>query len=233
MTPPRMTVGYLADSTDHTGLGTALTALGHAVSVLDDPADAADYELVVLAVADNRLADLAETLSVRARRGQIYLHTAIGHGVQVLDPLEAAGAVVGALTPLSAEYWVSDALDELGHTVLELLVAEIGVRTVIVPDTQRRRLVAGLTYARFARAIADDARVLLTEALGEPEIAKDVVFGDPLEHYLPSLDDLVHQHDALTDPGMARAFRDLARRMAEQTNAHDIELWAMGKDEGS
>lgn len=225
-----MTVGYIADENDRTGLMTALDALGHTVTALADPAGADGHELVVLAVDESRLQELAETLSARARRGQIYLHTAVGQGAQVLDPLESAGAVVGALTPLTEDLWAVDALDELGHTVLELLVAELGVRAVTVGDTQRRRLVAGLTYARFARAIADDARLLLTEALGDPDAARGIALNDRRGHNLPGVEELMRQHDALQDPGMARAFRDMARRAAEQTNAHDIELWAMGEN---
>lgn len=233
MTPPRMTVGYLADGTDRTGFDTALTNLGHTVVALDDESSAADYELVVLAVAAEKLPALAESLSARARRGQIYLHTALSFGVQVLDPLEANGAVVGAVTPLDEDYFLVDAFDELGYTVIELLLGELGVRAVNVSDSQRKRLLAGLTYARFAQTVVDDASLVLTEALGNPDLARDITQAQLRTAPELTLEDLITQYEALAEPGRARAFRDMARRWAEQTNAHDIELWAMGQDKGS
>ncbi|AWB82642.1 hypothetical protein C3B44_10095 [Corynebacterium yudongzhengii] len=228
-----MRVGYLSDESDHTDLRESLQDLGHTVNAVSESAEITDCELVIIAVDEARLPEYVEALALHARRGQIFVHTALSYGAQILDPLETTGAVVAALAPLAGEIWVIDALDELGSTIIELLAAELGLRVFPVPDSRRQRLLAGLSFARFAEAARNDAASMLLEALGNEKAACDIARGVVSAGALPGVDKLSAQHAAMADPGLARSFVDLARRTAEQTGADDIELWAIGQDRGS
>lgn len=226
--PPRLSIGVIEDDSDTSGLGAALEGVGHRVSYLDSPEDAADFELVVLAVAENLVDPLVEQLSARARSGQIYLHTAPGRGAQALDALETSGAVVAALARIDGAHWAVTALDELGFTIAELLVTEIGARAIDVPETQRTRLGAALMMQRLHEGLKQETLTLLVESLGDPKAASSVVgqvCGGPLLEQPETLERYVQ---AIEEPGTARLFKDLVRRYAEVTGAHDVELWAMG-----
>lgn len=233
MRAPRLAVGIFADETDDVGLGSRLSSVGHQITHFDDVADAGDFELVVISVSDDRLEDVIEAMSARARTGQIFLHTSAGHGVQIFDPLETTGAMVCAAHPLTEQLWAVGAVDELGETIVELLVGELGGQALLVPDTQRLRLAAALTQLGFVATVRNDAFTLLSEAIGNEEKALDIVGGLAGERALgtvPGAAGMAAQAGAIEDPGLARAFKQLARRAAEQTGAHDVELWAMGQD---
>lgn len=251
MRAPRLTVGVFADDTDEVDLGVMLSGVDHHVEHFDDVADAHRFELVVISVRDDRLEDVVEAMSARARVGQIFLHTSLGYGVQVFDSLETSGAMVCAAYPLTEKLWVVAAADELGETIVELLVGELGGQALAVPDTQRLRLAAALTQLSFVATVRNDAHTLLTEALGNEEKSLEIVGGAgedgvvngpvPLtspaglggERALPLVEGatgIAAQTRAIENPGAARAFRELARRAAQQTGAHDVELWAMGQD---
>ena len=228
MRAPRLTVGAFRDGTDDSGLADSLRAVGHHVTFVEDPAAAADYELVLLSVRETALPALVTQLSARARRGQIYLHTNLGHGTQVLDDIETSGAVVAAASPLTAELWVTAATDELGETIVELLLGELGVRGRPVPDTQRTRLTAALTHLSAVETIRRDVTTMLVEALGNVAVAQEVVdAGPPRENLLADINGpggLEAQYSGLEDPGLARVFRELVRRTAQHKSAHDAEL---------
>lgn len=232
MRAPRMTVGVFIDETSRSTFASDLADVGHTVTELIDPADAADYELIVLSVAESALPELVDVLSARARRGQIYIHTALGYDVQVLDPLETSGAIVGAAYELSRQHWVTDAVDELGETIVGLLIGELGGTGIQLRPTQRTRLAAALTYLGFARTVKADATSLLFEATGSTAIVEDLA-AEPQHHGLATIDGpsgLEAQYGALEDPGVRRAFRELVRRSAEQTRADDAELWAIQQE---
>lgn len=231
MIAPRLAAGIFTDDTEQVDLGPRLASVGHSVAYFTDVEDAARYELVVISVADARLEDAVEAMSARARTGQIFLHTSAGHGTQVFDSLETSGAIVCAAHPLTDDLWAVGAVDELGETIVELLVGEFGGRALLVPDTQRLRLAAALTYRSFEATVRNDAFVLLSEAIGNEERALEIIGGFGDERPLGAVRGpagIAAQQGAIEDPGTARAFRELARRAAEQTGAHDVELWAMG-----
>lgn len=233
MRAPRLSAGIFAGGADVIDLGPRLSSVGHRVTHFSDVEDADQFELVVISVPDNRLEDVIEGMSARARYGQIFLHTSAGQGTQVFDALETSGAIVGALHPLADDLWAVGAADELGETIVELLVAELGGRALLVPDTQRLRLAAALTYLSFEATVRHDAFTLLAEAIGNEDRAFEVTGGllreRPLDPVLGPAG-IAAQQAAIEDPGTARVFRDLARRAAEQTGAHDVELWAMGEN---
>lgn len=99
MRAPRMRVGVYGDSR-MSSLPDLLSQVGHDVSYMDyDPTPPAfeELDMVVLEVRDPLLEPAIERLAERARRGQIFIHTSLQHGVQVMDPLEVTGAVVIAM----------------------------------------------------------------------------------------------------------------------------------------
>lgn len=234
MRAPRLTVGAFIDETDDTKFAESLHGVGHDVTSLNDPEEAADYELIVLSVRETDLPDLVRQLAPQARRGQIYLHTCLGYGVQVLDDVETHGAVVAAAHPLTPEFWVTAATDELGETIVELLVGELGGDARAVPDTQRARLAAARTHLSFVETVRRDATTMLAEALGNIEVARDVVDAGERRHGLLADVDgpggVDAQHAGIEDPGLARVFRELVRRTAQHKSAHDAELWAIQKE---
>ncbi|MDR7330303.1 6PGD fold domain-containing protein [Corynebacterium guangdongense] len=236
MQAPRLRAAVLVDASGSDVIVQQLQAVGHHVTVLDGVADvesAADHELVVLAVGENCLPDLVEMLAARARRGQIYLHTSLGHGIQVMDPLETTGAVVIAAHQLGERVWATAAADELGETIVGLLVGEFGGNAVAVTETQRARLAAARTYAGFLEHIRRDARNLYLEALGNLDYAEDLVEEQSTPARLADVDGpggIAAQHAAIDDPGVARTYRELVRRTAELTRADDVELWAIQQE---
>lgn len=233
MTAPRLRVGIVGDSAEGRRLGEQLRGVGHTVEQLTDLTEAADRELVLIAATEEDLPGLVDQLSARARRGQVYLHTCLAHGVQVLDPLETSGAVVIAAAELSPRRWAVTAADELGQTVVELLVGELGAGVVTVTDAQRLRLATAMTYVRAAAAVGEDARRMLATIIEDREEAGDISRETDPAVRLPDIGGpagLVAQRGSIDEPGRARAFRDLVRRAAEITQSHDIELWAIQEE---
>ncbi|AGF73443.1 hypothetical protein [Corynebacterium halotolerans] len=233
MQAPRLRVGVLGEDPEGHRLGRSLAEVGHTVDMLEDPEAAADLELVIVSASAADLPALVEQLSARARRGQIYLHTCLALGVQVFDPLEPSGAVVVAAHPLSKRLWAVGAADELGETIVELLVGELGGNALVVSETQRARLAAGMTYAGFIETVRKDAVTLLAEALGNVDHAQEIVDSPGTRRALGPVagpGGVVDQQKAIEDPGLARAFRELARRTAELTRVDDVELWAIQEE---
>ena len=222
---PRLSIGVFHN--EFSELAHALEGVGHHVTYLSEVEQAADYEMVIIDVADHLLMDTVEQLAARVRDGQIYLHTVVGRGMQALDALETSGAVVGAVARLDHTHWAVSALDELGLTIAELLVTEIGGRAVEVPDSQRDRLGAALLMQRLQEVVKQETLTLLMESVGDPRAAASVVGpqkGGQLMEHPSTLERYLH---SIEDPGTARLFKDLLRRAAEVSGAHDVELWAM------
>lgn len=230
MRGPRLKVGVLADEHDEIDLGLMLAGVGHDVSWIHHAAEARDFQLVVLSVIEEDLPDLVAELAAEARRGQIYLHTSLGHGVQVFDPLEPTGALVTAAHPLTEKLWAVAAVDELGETVVELLVGELGAEALHVPETQRSRLAAGMSYLGFLETIRTDAFSLLSEALGNEEKTLGITGELGQGRILHGVESVERELAAIADPGRARSYRDLMRRTAELSGLQDIELWAIQEE---
>lgn len=232
MRAPRLNIGVLADGENQVDLYRELSAAEHTVDTVMTPENIRDFELIIIAVGDDRLEETVERLATFARRGQMFLHTSLMHGIQIMDPLETEGAIVMAAHPLGDDRWVVASTDELGETIVGLLVGELGGSIIQIDDSQRKQLSAAVTYAGYLRTLTQDAVHFLDTFVHDVEAAEHIVRG-AADRFIaePKLDSLMMQHASIEDPGRQRLFRDLARRAAEISRAQDIELWAIQKED--
>lgn len=232
MCAPRMRVGVYGDSRT-SSLPDLLSKVGHDVAYMDyDPAppEFEELDMVVLEVRDPLLEPAIERLAERARRGQIFIHTSLQHGVLIMDPLEVTGAVVIALGELSPTRWAVSTVDELGDTIAELLLGELGASAVPCSDEERVRLAAAITYIEAVNALGWDARRMLGDALGDLQEADDIAAHRGSLGRLPDIGSLRTQWQSIDNPGQARAFRQVLRRVAETQHNQDAELWAIQEE---
>ena len=232
MRAPRMRVGVYGDSRT-SSLPDQLGNVGHDVSYMDyDPSPPAfdDLDMVVLEVRDPLLEPAVEKLAARARRGQIFIHTSLQHGVLVMDPLEVTGAVVIALGELSPTRWAVTTVDELGDTIAELLLGELGASAVPCTDEERVRLAAAVTYVEAVKSLELDAIRLLGDVVGDIQEADDIAASRRRLVRLPEVATLRAQWQSVDNPGQARAFRQVLRRVAETQHNQDAELWAIQEE---
>lgn len=132
MRAPRMRVAVFGASNAGRLLAGEMRTAGHTVEALSDLSELSNYQALIVAVGDARLAQAVDLLESYVHKGLIVFHTCLSRGVQVLDPLETKGCVVAAVAPYSAERWAVTTVDELGETVAELV---LGRRS-----SRRRRL---------------------------------------------------------------------------------------------
>lgn len=226
MQAPRLNVGYVGKP----DLVDDLKRVGHHVEFIRDR-DVAPYDLIVIDEIGWAVSTIAEGLAGTARRGQMVLHTALGYGVQVLDPFEVKGAVVMNAHRVWRNHWVGSAADEVGESVLNLLISEIGGNLNMIEDSQRPAILAGERMRAMNLQVNRDAFEILRDHI--PSMLNDVdeFWGPPGE---PTADGMeVHEvepiYNAIEDPNAAVLFAALERRFAARHNRTDTEMWAMGK----
>lgn len=132
------------------------------------------------------------------------------------------------LSELTLNVFALTASDEVTATVAELLVHETGGRVVHVPDSQRERLLLGQQIAAYSQVVAQEANALLTEALGNPDLAQDVM-EEAAGLLAPpaSVHQVQRAFQSIQSPERRRLFVELTRRSAELFRNREIELWAM------
>ncbi|MCP1388255.1 hypothetical protein M5J20_08670 [Corynebacterium sp. TA-R-1] len=231
--PPRLAVGVIG----HPHLSTLLERAGHtthAIDPFDDPGAIQHVDLVILdGTADDIRATAAE-LAPHARPRQMFLHTALDHGPQLLDDVETSHAIVMAAHNLFGTVWVTAAADEMGETLVSILIAEAGGTAVPISDQDRPAIAAAQHLRALEQAAREDAFDILRATIPTLEPLQDSFFQAP-SGTLPAItpSDLDRLAAAIDDPGARRLFVDLHRRRAEQSHATDIELWAYEHYEGS
>gem|GEM_PF-806379 len=233
--PPRLVVGAVFGETP---LALKLEQAGHSVYPIDpveDPGAIQQVDLVLLDGVTDGVEWAAERLSPFARPQQMFLHTALTHGPQLLDDVETAHAIVMCAHNLFADVWVTSAADELGETVIGLLVSEIGGTSVPVNDADRGLLGAAQRLRALESTLRFDAYDLIRSALPDVDAMQAEFFsaqsGSAETTMTPQ--ELDWLFGAIEDPGIRRLFVDVQRRQAEQTRSTDVELWAFSKYEGS
>lgn len=201
--PARLGVGVISAGRVGSVVGAALARSGHTVVAAsgisaasqaraermlpgvplkppDEVAAAADF--VLLAVPDDGLAGLVRGLAATDswRAGQIVIHTSGAHGLDVLAPAAAAGALPLALHPVMTFTGRSEDLDRLAAcsvgvtaaagdeaawNVGEALTLEMGAEPVRVPEAARPLYHTALAHgANHLITLVDDCVDLLRGA---------------------------------------------------------------------
>ena len=201
-TPPRRSgrLGLGIVGAGHVGpvLGAALAGAGHAVvgisavseasreraeallpqaPILDVPTLVERSELVIVAVPDAELPGLVSGLAATGtwQPGQIVLHTAPGHGIGVLQPAAAAGAIPLAVHPALEFTGTSLDLARLAESyfavtapapvlpIAQALVVEMGGEPVVVEEKNRAAYAEAIaTATSFSRSIVEQSTGILT-----------------------------------------------------------------------
>lgn len=204
---------------------------------LAKPSDVARAcDLLLLTVPDDMLANVVAMLSASGaiREGQYVAHTSGRHGLAVLEPAAAVGARVIALHPAMTFTGTDVDLPRLTGCVFgvtageaereltERLVADLGGRTMWVPEDRRTLYHAGLAHgANHLVTLVTQAMELLSQAMDVTGDGSDAVSAaDTLRPLLTAaLDNALAQGDsALTGP--------IVRGDVETVRAHLADIAA-------
>ncbi|WPF65858.1 MULTISPECIES: hypothetical protein [unclassified Corynebacterium] len=217
-------------------IATGLENAGHAMIPLDAATTGGEIEAVqaiLLGVSARELPEAVAQIAPHTRPHHIVLHVVPGESLEPLTPVKEVGAVVGSLVPLWPGRWAVEYTDELGKTVLELLVKELGGVAVLVSGERRAALATGLSWSRFARDVAEEANRTMRAAVEGTIVSSEIDLEQRDTRTIPALaeaPDLVRQLTGIVDPGRARIFAQLARRAAERDGREEVELWAMQEE---
>lgn len=231
---PRLLIGNVAGG--H-ALATSLERAGHSVVAVDadaDPGAIQHVDLVLVGGDEAWVEGCVDKLAPYARPRQMFLHTALGRGAQLLDAVEVNHAIVMCAHNLFADVWVTSAADEVGETVVGLLVSEMGGINVPVSDADRPALMAAQHLRALEATVRQDAWELISSGIADAEAVRADFFDAPAGPPPPAdAAQLNRTADAIADPAVRRLFVDLARRSAERAGDTAGELWAYSKYEGT
>lgn len=231
---PRLLIGNVAGG--H-ALATSLERAGHTVVAVDadaDPGAIQHVDLVLMGGDEAWVEGSVDKLAPYARPRQMFLHSALGRGAQLLDAVEVNHAIVMCAHNLFADVWVTSAADEVGETVVGLLVAEMGGINVPVADADRPVLMAAQHLRALEATVRQDAWELTGSVIADAEAVRAEFFDAPAGPPPPAgPTQLNRTADAIADPAVRRLFVDLARRSAERSGDTAGELWAYSKYEGT
>ena len=241
--PPRLRVGVIGSGRVGAVLGAALRRTGHPVVGCSARSDlsrvraeallpgvpirslhdvAADSDLLLLAVPDDRLPDVVADISRDVHPGQIVMHVSGRYGIEVLEPL--GGALPIAAHPVMTFTGTSLDLDRLEdcpfgvtapapvRTIAEALVVEMGGDPIWVEEGAR---------SAYHAALAHGANHLVTLVAQTLDLLASAGVDDPARLVRPlltaALDNTLREGDAaLTGP--------VARGDAATVRAHLAEL---------
>ena len=230
---PRLLVGAIPG---YSPLTHELQRAGHTVrpiDVSDDPGAIAHVDLVLLEGRAGDIRTAAALLAAHARPRQMFLHTALEEGPQLLDDVETAQAITMCAHNLFGDIWVTSAADEIGETVVGLLIAEIGGTSMRIDDRRRPTIAAAQELRALEMTVRDDALELLSSAIPDFDAVADAFLSAPAgRRQAKSPGELDRLLGALEEPGVRRLFVDLQRRRGEMEQDTDTELWVIEKYEG-
>jgi predicted short-subunit dehydrogenase-like oxidoreductase (DUF2520 family) len=208
-------------------------ALLPAAKVQPPDAVAAAAELLLLAVPDDALAPLAAGLAATGavRRGTLVAHTSGAHGVGVLEPLTAVGALPLALHPVmtftgtdvdlqrldGAAWGVTS--DEVLRPVAETLVIEMGGEPSFVAEELRPLYHAGLAFAanHLITLVTQAADLLSASGVEHPQRMLGPLLGAALDNALRNGDRALTGPVARGDAGTVAAHLQTLAARAPQT----------------
>jgi predicted short-subunit dehydrogenase-like oxidoreductase (DUF2520 family) len=229
--PGRLGVGVVGAGRVGAVLGSALRAAGHAVvgasgvseasrerietllpgvPVLEVPEVVERAELVLLAVPDDALEPLVAGLAATGawQGGQLVVHTSGRHGVAVLEPARARGAIPLALHPAMTFTGTSMDLPRLADCcfgvtapaavlpVAQALVVEMGAEPVVIAEAARPLYHAALAHGsnHLVTLVAQAAQLLREAGVERPDRLLGPLASAALDNALRRGD------DALTGP---------------------------------
>lgn len=210
--------------------------------VLEPTALARNSDILLLAVPDDVLAEVAEKLAADVRPGQLVLHTSGRHGIDVLAPLAAAGARTAAFHP--AMTFTGTDIDverqcvfgltaaEADHEQAETLVADLGGVPMWIAEEDRVTYHAALAHGanHLVTLVAQAMDVLRQIGAGDPAAVLRPLLGAALDNTLAygdaALTGPVARGDASTvqahlnalDEPIAQTYRALARATIERAS---------------
>lgn len=227
MPAPRLHVGYMGK----TDLADELARVGHRTTPITGGESLEPFDLIVIEQVWWAIPVLAEGMSQRIRKGQMVLHTAVEVGVQALDPFEVNGAIVMAAHRVWKNYWVTSAADDVGESVVNLLISEIGGNVTLIEDRQRPAIKAAERMRALSYEVSMDAYNILRRNIRaiEPDA---VEFWGPEDEPMADtidVDELESIYGAIESTDIATLYAALERRYASRNKLADQELWALGK----
>jgi predicted short-subunit dehydrogenase-like oxidoreductase (DUF2520 family) len=203
---------------------------GVPVRPVDDVVRAAD--LVLLTVPDDALADLVTGLVATGalQRGTLLAHTSGRHGLAVLEPAVAAGALPLALHPALPFAGTSVDLERLVGTafgvtapepllpVAEALVLEMGGEPVRLSEEQRPLWHAALAHGanHLTTLVASAADLLRAAGVAEPGPVLGPLLGSALDGALRSGDAALTGPVARGDAGTVAAHLEALAAVAPE-----------------
>lgn len=254
--PGRLGVGVIGAGRVGSVLGSALRAAGHAivgasgisettkeriaallpgVPHLDVPEIIERSELVLLTVPDDELESVVRGIAATGgwQSGQLIAHTAGAHGIEILAPATAAGAIPLAIHPAMTFTGTSLDLSRLiGCTfavtapnivlpIAQALVVEMGGEPVVVAEADRPRYHAALAHGanHLVTLVAQSMRTLQSIGIDEPGKLLHPLLSAALDGTLRG------GEQALTGPVM--------RGDVTTVSAHVAELAKLGAEEAS
>ncbi|MGN6404700.1 Rossmann-like and DUF2520 domain-containing protein [Sinomonas sp.] len=261
--PGRLGVGIIGAGKVGAVLGAALRAAEHAVvgvsavseasreraetllpgvPILEIPDVVERAELVLLAVPDDALAPLVEGLAKLGawQPGQLVAHTSGRHGVGVLAPVRAAGAIPLAIHPAMTFTGMSLDLGRIldcrfGVTadpamlpIAQALVVEMGAEPVVIAEGDRVAYHAALAHGsnHLVTLVAQAAEILGRIGVDEPDHLLGPLLRASLDNALAAgeaaLTGPVARGDVGTVAAHAEALAELADPAAADGGASDI-----------
>jgi len=179
-------------------------------------------DILVLAVPDDALAEVAASLAIHGRPGQVVLHTSGRHGLDVLSGFRRAGARVIAFHPamtftgtevdLDRTCAFGLSADAADRPLAEALVAELGGTPEWIEDADRVAYHAALSHG------ANHLNTLVAQAM---DVLREAGVADPSALLRPLLTAAL---DNALDYGDAALTGPVARGDVATVRAHTEEL---------
>jgi predicted short-subunit dehydrogenase-like oxidoreductase (DUF2520 family) len=256
--PARLAVGVISAGRVGAVLAAALGRAGHRITAVAAvskpsrqraerlvptarvlPADevAAAAELLLLAVPDDALADLISGLASAGAvgRGTLVAHTSGAHGIDVLEPLSAVGALPLALHPVMTFTGTDVDLQRLDgacfgvtttealRPVAEALVIEMGAEPVWIAEALRTTYHAGLAFGanNLVTLVAEASDLLIRAGVENPQRMLGPLLGAALDNSLRSGDRALTGPVARGDAGTVAAhLRAIGAQAPEAISAY-------------
>ncbi|MDQ4501411.1 DUF2520 domain-containing protein [Sinomonas sp. ASV322] len=257
--PGRLGVGVIGAGKVGAVLGAALRAAEHAVvgvsavseasreraetllpgvPILEIPDVVERSELVLLAVPDDALGSLVEGLAKLGawQPGQLVAHTSGRHGVGVLAPVRAAGAIPLAIHPAMTFTGMSLDLGRLmdcrfGVTadpamlpIAQALVVEMGAEPVVIAEADRVAYHAALAHGsnHLVTIAAQAAEILARIGVAEPDRLLGPLLRASLENALSAGESALTGPVARGDVGTVTAHVEALGELANDGGSPDI-----------